>query len=349
MLPDLVGTSVAIRRLRGQVAKIADSSSPVLLTGEKGTGQLEVARALHRASPRSREPFVPVDCAAIPADVLESELFGHEKGAFAGALTKKLGRFELAAGGTIFLDSIGAVPLSLQGKLLRAIQHGQIERLGGAELIAVTARIVAAATPELTEMIGAGGFREDLHRALGICTIEVPALRERAEDLPSLIAQVASRVEAKHGVTLRLAPEALDALGAYEWPRNLRELEHIVERLALMHGNELIGIDHLPVKLHAVAESAHDAPTTASGPGLIDPDRLPLLPVNGLDLRDYLTRLERSLIQQALNDTHHVVARAADRLHIRRTTLVEKMRKYGLSRLEPDAIAPGAVARGATQ
>jgi sigma-54 specific flagellar transcriptional regulator A len=245
------------------------------------------------------------------------------------------------------------LPIALQAKVLRAMTDGRIERVGGTERISAAPRIVSAADESLDDAVERGTFRDDLYRLLSVCAIEVPPLRERQEDLPGLIAHVAARVETKHNVTLRFTPAALAALAAYDWPRNVRELEHQIERLALLHGHGLIDVEHLPSKLNDVAEGARDAPpspreTPASTTGLLDPEKLPLLPVNGIDLRDYLTRLERSLIQQALNDTHHVVARAADRLHIRRTTLVEKMRKYGLSRSEHDATPADAVAGDAS-
>jgi sigma-54 specific flagellar transcriptional regulator A len=306
---------------------------------------VDVAHALHRSSKRSQAAFVPIDCAAVPAEALEAELFGHEKGAFVGALTSNAGRFELAASGTLFLDSVAVLPLSLQTKVLRAMTKGRIERVGGTTPIHASPRIVAAGGADLDDAVERGAFREDLYRLLASAVIEVPPLRQRQEDLPALISHVAARVEAKHNLTLRFTPAALAALAAYDWPRNVRELEHQIERLALVHGQELIDVANLPSKVHTSQECAREsvAPSrdvAAPAPGLLDPEHLPLLPVNGIDLRDYLTRLERSLIQQALNDTHHVVARAADRLHIRRTTLVEKMRKYGLSRLDHDQAAP---------
>jgi len=347
-VPGLIGTGQAARRMRAAIAKVAETETPVLLTGERGSGQIDVAHALHGSSKRSSGAFVPVDCAALPPETLDSELFGYEKGAFVGALTSKAGRFELASAGTLFLDSVAALPLALQAKLMRAMTDGRVERVGGSELVAATPRVVAADGQALDDAVERGAFREDLYRLLSVCAIEVPSLRERHEDLPALIAHVAARVEAKHDVTLRLTPAALEALAAYDWPRNVRELEHQIERLALVHGHELIDLEQLPSKLHGIPEPGRDsAPTsrdaTAAASGLLDPERLPLLPVNGIDLRDYLTSLERSLIQQALNDTHHVVARAADRLHIRRTTLVEKMRKYGLSRLDHDTTTTDAV------
>lgn len=352
LLPDLVGTSAAVRRMRGRLASIAFMDTPVALIGEPGAGHADVAQALHLASRRGKGPFVPIDCAAIPVETLESELFGHEKGAFAGALSRKAGRIELASGGTLFVESMGELPFALQGRVLRALKVGTIERCGGAESVSVTPRIVVAATVTPDGSPEWGNVRADLLEALSACVVEVPALRERREDLRALIVRTAARCEAKHRVTLRFAPEALDALAAYGWPRNLHQLERELERLALQHGHETIGVCHLSANVATARASkgASDASGAGAGDGslqaggLLDPDRLPLLPVNGIDLRDYLTRLERSLIQQALHDTHHVVARAADRLHIRRTTLVEKMRKYGLSRLGHEAVAVDAIA-----
>lgn len=327
----LVGISPVIVEARELMAKVAMSDATVLITGESGTGKEVVARALHEASHRREGPFVPVNCAAIPAELLESELFGHEKGAFTGALNARSGRFELAAGGTLLLDEIGDMPLSMQVKVLRAIQDRSFERVGGVTTLHSDVRIIAATHQDLEAMIAAGSFREDLYYRLNVFPIELRPLRERPEDLPLLVSTLLSHIEAEQGINVRLTEDALRALGDYPWPGNVRELKNLLERLVIQFPNELVATSDLPAKFivpKATPDSAVAACTTEVA---IDGDE-GRLPVNGLDMKDYLARLERGLIEQALEDTNSVVARAADRLHIRRTTLVEKMRKYGIER-----------------
>ncbi len=332
---DLIGCSARMNALRESMGKVAGRDLTVLLTGESGTGKEIVARALHRASHRSDGPFVPLNCGAIPSELLESELFGHEKGAFAGALTSKPGRFEMANGGTLFLDDIGELPMSMQVKLLRVLQERCFERVGGSTTIKCNVRVIAATHRDLEAMIRVGEFREDLFYRLNVFPIALPALRERAGDIGALVSALSAEVEARQRVSVRFDAAAMAAFESYSWPGNVRELANLVERMAIAHPGSVVGIANLPGKIRA------QGPTEAMGESsverigndaLIDPDRPPSLPVNGIDLKDYLNRLERSLIRQALDDTDSVVARAADRLHIRRTTLVEKMRKYGLQR-----------------
>jgi sigma-54 dependent transcriptional regulator, flagellar regulatory protein len=332
---ELVGCSARMNALRESMGKVAGRDVTVLLTGESGTGKEIVARALHRASHRSDGPFVPLNCGAIPSELLESELFGHEKGAFTGALTSKPGRFEMANGGTLFLDEIGELPMSMQVKLLRVLQERCFERVGGSTTLKCNVRIIAATHRDLEAMIRVGEFREDLFYRLNVFPIALPALRERADDIAALVSALSAEVEARQRVSVRFDAAAMTAFETYTWPGNVRELANLIERMAIAHPGRVVGLADLPAKI-----KAQGAPDTVRGASverigtdaLLDPDRPPSLPVNGIDLKDYLNRLERSLIRQALDDTDSVVARAADRLHIRRTTLVEKMRKYGLQR-----------------
>ena len=334
---DLVGCSPRMTAVRESMGKVAGRDVTVLISGESGTGKEIVARSLHRASHRSEGPFVPLNCGAIPSELLESELFGHEKGAFTGALSSKPGRFEMANGGTLFLDEIGELPMSMQVKLLRVLQERCFERVGGNATIKCNVRIIAATHRDLEEMIRVGEFREDLYYRLNVFPIALPALRERDGDIAALVTSLSSEIAARQGVGVRFDEHALAAFERYSWPGNVRELANLIERMAIAHSGGVVGVDALPAKIKSatdVAGNGDQAFVRVETESLIDPDRPPSLPVNGIDLKDYLNRLERSLIRQALDDTDSVVARAADRLHIRRTTLVEKMRKYGLQRAD---------------
>ncbi len=326
-LRGLVGMSENMLRVRSLIAKVAASDATVLVTGESGTGKELVARALHEGSKRVGGPFVPVNCGAIPGELLESELFGHERGAFTGAISAKAGRFELAAGGTLFLDEIGDMPLPMQVKLLRALQDRSFERVGGAETLHADVRIVAATHRDLEQMIQEGNFREDLFYRLNVFPIELAPLRERVDDLPVLVQAISEHIAEEQGLKVRLTLDAMQSLSAYGWPGNVRELRNVLERMAIQFPNELVATADLPAKYRGdeVPRPSGDETVEAAPPSA-------LLPVNGLNLKEYLAELECSLIEQALEDTNSVVARAADRLHIRRTTLVEKMRKYGIER-----------------
>ncbi|SFR50244.1 sigma-54 specific transcriptional regulator, flagellar regulatory protein A [Marinobacter daqiaonensis] len=337
----LVGTSRSVQSVRDLMGQVADKDVSVLITGESGTGKEVVARNLHYHSPRREKPFVPVNCGAIPAELLESELFGHEKGAFTGAITARVGRFELAEGGTLFLDEIGDMPLNMQVKILRVLQERTFERVGSNRTQSADVRIVAATHKNLEDMIEKGDFREDLYYRLNVFPIEMPALRERAEDIPLLINELIARMEKEKRGSLRLNSAAILSLCRHDWPGNVRELANLVERLAIMHPYGVIGVQELPKKFRYVDDydenrPLEEDPMPSNIPGLVGLDAPALLPVNGLDLKDYLSSLEKQLIQQALDESSGVVARAAEKLCIRRTTLVEKVRKYGL-REEDDA------------
>lgn len=338
----LVGTSRQIQYVRELMHQVADKSVTVLITGESGTGKEVVARNLHYHSTRRDGPFVPVNCGAIPNELIESELFGHEKGAFTGAITSRSGRFEMAEGGTLFLDEIGDLPLNMQVKLLRVLQERTYERVGGTKTLHTDVRIIAATHKNLEAMVAEETFREDLYYRLNVFTVEVPALRDRREDIPLLLNELISRMENEKRGSIRFNSAAIMSLCRHDWHGNVRELANLVERLAILHPYGVIGVPELPKKFRHVDEGDEDESRMQepvmlpSEPGLVGLDTPALLPVNGIDLKDYLTNLERSLIQQALDDACGVVARAAEKLRIRRTTLVEKMRKYGLQRKEKE-------------
>ena len=331
----LVGTSRGVQVVRELMAQVADKDVSVLITGQSGTGKEVVARNLHYNSHRRNKPFVPVNCGAIPAELLESELFGHEKGAFTGAITARSGRFELAEGGTLFLDEIGDMPLNMQVKILRVLQEKNFERVGGNKTIETDVRIIAATHKNLEEMIERGEFREDLYYRLNVFPIEMPALKDRVEDIPLLMNELISRMETEKRGSIRFNSAAILSLCRHEWPGNIRELANLVERLGIMHPYDVIGVKELPQKYRHVEESDEllqiQEMNKQAPSGFSSLDAPALLPVNGIDLKDYLGNLEKSLIQQALDEAGGVVARAAEKLRIRRTTLVEKVRKYGLN------------------
>ncbi|WP_373052922.1 sigma-54 dependent transcriptional regulator [Thioalkalivibrio sp.] len=335
----LVGCSPAVQKIRRLMTQVAATDANVLILGETGTGKEVVARNIHRASSRKRRPFVAVNCGAIPADLLESELFGHEKGAFTGALTARQGRFEMAEGGTLFLDEIGDMPLPMQVKLLRVLQERTIERVGSNRSIACDVRIIAATHRDLDTAIDDGTFREDLYYRLNVFPIDMPPLRQRLGDLPLLIAELTARMEGEGRATVRLGASALRALSVYPWPGNVRELANLVERLAILHPGETVSLEDLPPKFRAgLADDASSDDLSDDGfsPAMAQPAAgvEPHLPQDGIDLKEYLNDLEMGLIRRALDESDGVVAHAAKRLGMRRTTLVEKIRKFGIARPE---------------
>ncbi len=341
----LVGVSDAIARVRKLIEQVSDTEASVLILGDSGTGKEVVARNLHYHSNRRDKPFVPVNCGAIPPDLLESELFGHEKGAFTGAITARQGRFELANGGTLFLDEIGDMPLAMQVKLLRVIQERVFERVGSNKSIKADVRIIAATHRNLEKEIEAGRFREDLFYRLNVFPIEMPSLAERAEDIPLLLEELIVRLENNKRGSVRLTPAAVAALQQYEWPGNVRELSNLVERLLIMFPNGVVDVQDLPEKYRKDIDISASKPASSSGADNIEIQQRVVshivnqvtsnetLPEEGIDLKAHLLKLESNLIKQALDDANGVVAHAAQRLNMRRTTLVEKMRKYGLQRV----------------
>ncbi len=346
----LVGNSSGIKEVRSLIEQVAPTEANVLILGESGTGKEVIARNIHYMSNRQKGPFIPVNCGAIPGELLESELFGHEKGAFTGAIGSRKGRFELAEGGTLFLDEIGDMPLQMQVKLLRVLQERIFERVGGTKTINCDVRIVAATHRNLEVMIAEGKFREDLYYRLNVFPIETPALRERAADIPLLLQELAHRLENNNENIVKFNDEAMRSLMSHAWAGNVRELSNLVERLAILYPKKLVGINDLPVKyqygdtpvpvstlseaqqerdaLNELFLTQTDESSEASQVGVLST----ALPSDGVNLKEYLSDLEINLISQALEQQDWVVARAADQLGMRRTTLVEKMRKYEISR-----------------
>ncbi len=335
------GNSPAVTRLRRMVEQVASFDTTVLVLGESGTGKEVVARAIHDQSPRRDGPFVAINCGAIPPDLLESELFGHEKGAFTGALSARKGRFEMAEGGTLLLDEIGDMSLPMQVKLLRVLQERSFERVGGGQTIRCNVRVIAATHRNLEARIADGHFREDLFYRLNVFPIEMPALRERADDLPDLVMTIAAQLSRTGRGEVRFASETLQALRLYAWPGNVRELTNLVERLAVLHPGGLVRARDLPKRyqpenldaldMEAVAPVAAPTPATVVAAALPTADRLP---ESGIDLREHIAQIELNLIRDALDRAGGVVAHAAQLLGLRRTTLVEKLRKYGIEREE---------------
>jgi sigma-54 specific flagellar transcriptional regulator A len=334
-----VGNHAGVRQVRRLIDQVADADANVIILGDSGTGKEVIARSLHYLSSRRDKPFVPVNCGAIPADLLESELFGHEKGAFTGAITTRQGRFEMAEGGTLFLDEIGDMPLNMQVKLLRVLQERSFERVGSNHSITANVRVIAATHRDLEQAINDGQFREDLYYRLNVIPIEVPPLRDRPEDIPLLVSELVARLERERRGSVRLTQAALASLMRYPWPGNVRELANLVERLVIMHPDGLVDYRDLPAKFQTGPDLAgQDMPwPEIEEPAAVQPASLqgPIaLPEKGLDLKEYLADLELRLIVQALDEADGIVAHAAQRLKMRRTTLVEKMRKYGISRGE---------------
>lgn len=416
--PSYIGRSEAARSVRDLVARVADSMSTVLVTGESGTGKELVARALHDESVRRAGNFVPINCAAIPKDLLESELFGHRKGAFTGASADRIGRFELAHGGTIFLDEIGDLSLDMQVKLLRVLQERTIDPVGGLKSVSVNVRVVAATHRDLEAEIEAGRFREDLYYRLNVLPLSTAPLRERTEDVPELLAFFAKRFAGKSRAPISFTPDFMSALQAYAWPGNVRELSNLVDRFTTLFTSQSLALDTVPAKLlpkglaalqaercqnapsrtlrqaleqrqsnsadlaealgiapplaedtsaypalaasaaHALASASSSAPAVtafpsfASGtsaadaaepaPSLAQDDSsnvediimlaqgMPVLPPNGVSLKDRLADIERDLISQALTRTDGNVSQTARLLSLQRTTLIEKIHKYSL-------------------
>ena len=351
MFRSLVGKSKAVQKVRQMMGQVANTEVSVLITGESGTGKEIVARNLHLNSTRLEKPFIPINCGAIPRELLESELFGHEKGAFTGAIASRAGRFELADGGTLFLDEIGDMPLSMQVKLLRVLQENSFERVGGVKTIHADVRIMAATHRDLEQMIEAGEFRQDLYYRLNVFPIHMPALRDRAEDVPLLLNELISIMESEQRGSVRFNSGAIASLCRHSWLGNVRELANLIERMAIMHPHGIVGSHDLPENFRHLSDAEVDQVEVADGSKVKNADSvvsfdealLPdesateaILPLSGLDLKEYLANLEKGLIEQALSDSGGVVARAADRLQLRRTTLVEKMRKYQLAKKPGD-------------
>ncbi len=356
------GSSALIRDVSRLIRQVAAHDSSVLVLGESGTGKELVARAIHDSSPRRQRPFVAINCGAIPAELLESELFGHEKGSFTGAVSSRKGRFEIAEGGTLFLDEIGDMSLPMQVKLLRVLQERVYERVGNHVPMRCNVRIIAATHRNLEDSITRGLFREDLFYRLNVFPIELPSLRSRMEDLGSLLADFVAHNQSEGRGSVQFSASAVHALQEYSWPGNIRELGNLVERLSILAPDRVVGVQDLPHKYRpagwqptAEAESAVELDPNGDTSAL---DRLPeleslsvasladggtfwesvaergllaQLPPDGLDLKEHMFTIERALIQQALERAGGTVAHAARLLNLRRTTLVEKLRKFDLA------------------
>ncbi|QKI89555.1 sigma-54 interaction domain-containing protein [Thiomicrorhabdus xiamenensis] len=362
----LVGSGPAMQKVKKLIQQVAKTDATVLILGESGTGKEVVAQTLHNASKRAERAFVPINCGAIPGELLESELFGHEKGAFTGAITARKGRFEMAEKGTIFLDEIGDMPLPMQVKLLRVLQERNYERVGGNKTFECDVRVVAATHRNLEEHITEGNFREDLFYRLNVFPIEMPSLRERPEDIPELLDFMFSQIQQAERQTPQLSEQALRALQAYQWPGNVRELGNLAERLTILFEGQTVAYEDLPERYQvevsdtipveaavieasvgeqdAIATTQADEITDAQPAGValkesVQEDALDKSSAqesvmdleNGLDLKSYLVEMEVKLIQKALSQTEGNVSQAAKLLKTNRTTLVEKIRKYELN------------------
>ncbi|MBX2987683.1 MAG: sigma-54-dependent Fis family transcriptional regulator [Bdellovibrionaceae bacterium] len=315
----IIGTSEQIHSVLRLVERVADSDSTILVTGESGTGKELIARAIHYNSPRANAAFVPINCGAIPSELLESELFGHVKGAFTGAIANRIGRFEMADGGTIFLDEIGDLEPTLQVKLLRALQERSFEPVGSTKTVQVNVRVIAATNINLEEAVEAGRFREDLYYRLNVIPIGVPALRERRADIPLLLKHFMDLFSRTKGRGLSgIAGDALDCLCNYAWPGNIRELENLVERMTILKGQGQVEVIDLPPKYRASSSSVGT-----------DLDNLDI-PDGGLDFNNAVDSYENALIMRALEKTGWNRNQAAMLLRLNRTTLVEKIKKKGL-------------------
>ena len=347
----LVGVSDAMQNVRALVTKVAPTEATVLLQGESGTGKEVIARLVHDCSERANGPFVPVNCGAIPGELLESELFGHEKGAFTGAVSARKGRFELAEGGTLFLDEIGDMPYEMQVKLLRVLQERTFERVGGGKAIKCNVRVIAATHQHLEQHVEDGKFRVDLYYRLNVFPLDVPPLRERTADIAGLAQRfIDSFAEQGRGI-IRLESDTMQHLRLYSWPGNVRELGNLIERLIILHTDQAVFASDLPAKYQSTDLVIADRPDNVEP--LVDqlpedePEDLsalfapaPTSPVapptpshidEPIDLKQHMADTERALIISALEQTGWVNAHAAKLLTLQRTTLVEKMRKYGIS------------------
>lgn len=316
----MIGRSKVMRDVFERIGKVAKTDSTILIMGPSGTGKELVAAAIHRLSLRTQKNRISVNCGAIPADLLESELFGHIKGSFTGAISNRKGRFELAEGGSIFLDEIGDMPMLLQVKLLRVLQERMIEPVGSTETLPIDVRVIAATHRDLDKAVLEGKFREDLFYRLNVIPIRMPALKERREDIPLLISHFLDRfVSADRSNEITFAPLTMDLLMGYDWPGNVRELENVIERLVILRGGYEILPEDLPAKIFRSNPLATQTYKT-----------LFELPEPGVDLKQILSDIEDSLIMQAMNRTKGNKNQASKLLALNRTTLIEKMKKKNL-------------------
>ena len=333
--PSIIGQNTSLSEVFRTLGKVAPTDSTVLVTGESGTGKELVVRALHQKSRRRDKPFVPINCGAIPRELLESELFGHEKGAFTHAIRTRPGRFEMAEGGTVFLDEIGEMDLLLQVKILRVLQEREIERVGGMGARKVNVRIVAATNRNLEDEVRAGHFREDLFYRLNVIPLHLPPLRERDGDILPLTEHFLSIFcTQKHRSPLALSPEVQRVLDAYPWPGNVRELENLAERLSILCEGNTVALDDLPAKILSQMENMPAPPPREKKPtparsGFEWPTVADMRE-KGLGLKEFLDTMEERLLQEALSSADGVKNQAAEILGIKRTTLIEKLKKRNM-------------------
>ncbi|MFQ3574622.1 MAG: sigma-54 dependent transcriptional regulator [Thermodesulfovibrionales bacterium] len=319
--PFIVGSSKAITEIHEIIKKVSDSDSTVLILGESGTGKELIAKSIHYLSKRREHPFIHVNCAAIPSALLESELFGYEKGAFTGAFNSRQGRFELADKGTIFLDEIGEMDPTLQVKILRVLQEKAFERIGGVKTINVDVRIISATNKNLETAVSEGCFRQDLYYRLNVIPIYVPPLRERIEDIQELCEYFLEKYAKKlQKSPLKIGESVMEYLKRYQWHGNVRELENLIERLYVLKKDDMVSIYDLPDKIRQ-----RGLPVM---PSLLDDDTNPF--INGIDLNQELENYEKMLILHALELHNGVKAKAARYLNINRTTLIEKLKRFGI-------------------
>jgi DNA-binding NtrC family response regulator len=328
---EMVGRSAVMNALYAQIAKVAPTRTRVLITGESGTGKELIARAVHRESALKNQSFVKVNCAAIPPELIESELFGHERGAFTGAIGRKRGHFEVADGGTIFLDEIGDMIASAQAKVLRVLQSGEFTRVGGEQTLKVEVRVIAATNRDLPAAVAAGQFREDLYFRLAVVPLRAPPLRERPSDIPMLCAAFLQDACQDNGMKVKaISEEAVAILSEYSWPGNVRELRNVIERLVIL-SEESVGVGDLPEE---IVEDVSRRKREAASAGLTLP-RVELPPeARALPLREFRDHMEREYIRMKLDENGWNISRTANLLGIERTNLHKKMRSLGLGREE---------------
>ncbi len=335
---ELYGESDHITELKHQIKMLSHCDSSVLILGESGTGKEVVARSIHQLSQRSDHNFVGINCAAIPSELLEAELFGHEKGAFTGAHRKREGRFALAQNGTLFLDEIGDMPLSMQAKLLRVLQEGSYEPVGASQAIATNARVIAATHRDLEAMVRAGSFRQDLYYRLNVVPVSLSPLRERPEDIVPILRNLAKQLKYQGLRVVRLSSDVLDVLKCYSWLGNVRELENFYERMAVLFGGKLIVLNDLPSNFSQyIVPQSNESVSTDDSSSLLHRSSVAntqqMIADGEVDLKQILENLEKEFIGEALDACDGVVSHAANRLSLRRTTLIEKMRKYDIERV----------------
>ncbi len=318
---NIIGDHEKMQKVFEIVEKVADTDSTILILGESGTGKELIAKAIHYNSYRRERPFIPVNCAAIPSELLESELFGHEKGAFTNAIRTRIGRFELANGGTVFLDEIGDMNPLLQSKLLRVLQERQFERIGGIKTIKIDIRVIAATHQDLKQAVQEKRFREDLYYRLNVIPLRIPPMRERRADIPLLAHHFLDHFNRSKKKRIRgINDSAMESLIAYEWPGNVRELENTIERVVILVDHDVITPEDLPEKFHAAAQP--------------EPPQAVQIPEEGISLDTAVNEFEKNLILQALVKTGWVKNKAARLLNLNRTTLIEKIKRQNLQRPE---------------